>query len=134
MNIILYKIKSASPKSNFIFVNFCVEYGTSEWISMQGDVYSYGIILLEMFTNKRPTDDLFGDDMNLQRFVSSALPHGVMEIVDPQIQTGGALEMECITRVLKIGVSCSNEIPRDRMPITHVVDELSDILKVWFRN
>ncbi|XP_057811452.1 probable LRR receptor-like serine/threonine-protein kinase At3g47570 [Salvia miltiorrhiza] len=108
------------------------EYGTCESISMQGDVYSYGIILLEMFTNKRPTDDLFGDDQNLHRFVSSALPDRVMEIVDPQFEIG-ALKMKCIARVLSIGVSCSKENPRDRMPITHVVNELSHILDL-FRN
>ncbi|XP_057766266.1 probable LRR receptor-like serine/threonine-protein kinase At3g47570 [Salvia miltiorrhiza] len=108
------------------------EYGTCESISMQGDVYSYGIILLEMFTNKRPTDDLFGDDQNLHRFVSSALPDRVMEIVDPQFEIG-ALKMKCIARVLSIGVSCSKENPRDRMPIAHVVNELSDILDL-FRN
>ena len=94
---------------------------------MQGDVYSFGIILLEMFINKRPTNDLFGGEVNLHRYVSSALPHGLMDIIDPRLEMGG-LKMEFVGRILNIGVSCSKENPRDRMPITLVENELSDIL------
>ncbi|KAL1543008.1 non-specific serine/threonine protein kinase [Salvia divinorum] len=103
------------------------EYGAFGSISMQGDVYSFGIILLEMFTNKRPTNDLFGGEVNLHRYVSSALPNGLMEIIDPQLEMGG-LKMEFIGSVLDIGVSCSKENPRERMSITLVVNELTDIL------
>ncbi|XP_047979541.1 probable LRR receptor-like serine/threonine-protein kinase At3g47570 [Salvia hispanica] len=103
------------------------EYGTFGSISMQGDVYSFGIILLEMFINKRPTNDLFGGEVNLHRYVSSALPHGLMDIIDPRLEMGG-LKMEFVGRILNIGVSCSKENPRDRMPITLVENELADIL------
>ncbi|XP_042047252.1 probable LRR receptor-like serine/threonine-protein kinase At3g47570 [Salvia splendens] len=103
------------------------EYGTFDSISMQGDVYSFGIILLEMFTNKRPTNDLFGGEVNLHKYVSSALSHGLMDIVDPRLKIEG-LEMEFIGSILNIGVSCSKENPRDRMPITLVENELADIL------
>lgn len=84
-----------------------------------------------MFTNKRPTDDLFSDQLNLHNFVRSALPDGVAEIVDPQFQIG-QLEIECSARVLRVGVLCSKEIPRQRMPINYVANELSDILE-WYR-
>ena len=94
---------------------------------MLGDVYSFGVILLEMFTNKRPTNDLFGGEVNIHRYVNSALPHGIMEIIDPELDTR-ALKMEFIVRVLKIGVSCSKENPRDRMPMNLVVSELAGIL------
>ncbi|XP_047983780.1 probable LRR receptor-like serine/threonine-protein kinase At3g47570 [Salvia hispanica] len=103
------------------------EYGTFGSISMLGDVYSFGVILLEMFTNKRPTNDLFGGEVNIHRYVNSALPHGIMEIIDPELDTR-ALKMEFIVRILKIGVSCSKENPRDRMPMNLVVSELAGIL------
>jgi serine/threonine protein kinase len=37
--------------------------------SALGDVYSYGIFLLETFTGKRPTDKMFKDGFNLHNFV-----------------------------------------------------------------
>ncbi|KAH6754833.1 hypothetical protein C2S52_023672 [Perilla frutescens var. hirtella] len=107
------------------------EYGMCNTVSTQGDVYSFGIVLLEMFTNKRPTDDLFEDHSNLHNFVTSYLPDRVLEIVDPLFRTEFVgfknEEMECVASILSIGVSCSKEIPKDRMSIVDVVNELSKI-------
>ncbi|GFZ03047.1 leucine-rich repeat protein kinase family protein [Actinidia rufa] len=68
--------------------NQCAEYGMGDRASTLADVYSYGILLLEMFTGKRPTDNLFKDGMNLHSFVMRALPDQVMEIMDPRILFG----------------------------------------------
>ncbi|POO03545.1 Tyrosine-protein kinase [Trema orientale] len=50
--------------------------------SIQGDVYSYGILLLEMFTGKRPTDEAFRGDLNIHQYAKMALPQRLMQIVD----------------------------------------------------
>ncbi|KAJ0100876.1 hypothetical protein Patl1_06583 [Pistacia atlantica] len=52
-------------------------------VSTYGDVYSYGILLLETFTGKRPTDEMFNGDLDLHNFVKAAIPERVIEIVDP---------------------------------------------------
>ena len=51
--------------------------------SIEADVYSYGILLLEMFLGKRPTDDMFKDGLNLHNFAKMALPEKLAQIVDP---------------------------------------------------
>ena len=52
-------------------------------VSIYGDVYSYGILLLEMFTGKRPTASIYQDNFNLHDFVKAALPEHIIDIVDP---------------------------------------------------
>ena len=38
------------------------------------DVYSFGILLLEMFTEKSPTDEMFKDSLNIHNFVRTDVP------------------------------------------------------------
>ncbi|KAM3683685.1 hypothetical protein ACB094_12G165600 [Castanea mollissima] len=59
------------------------EYGMGGEASMEGDVYSYGIVLLEIFLGKRPTDEMFKNDFNLHNFAKMGLPERVVQIVDP---------------------------------------------------
>ncbi|XP_075637277.1 LRR receptor-like serine/threonine-protein kinase EFR isoform X2 [Castanea sativa] len=59
------------------------EYGMGGQVSTLGDVYSYGILLLELFIGKRPIDEMFKDGMNIYNFTAMALPEHVMDILDP---------------------------------------------------
>ena len=53
--------------------------------STEGDVYSYGVLVLEMFTGRRPTDDMFKDGLNLHNFVKMSLPKRLIQVVDPML-------------------------------------------------
>lgn len=39
-----------------------------------GDAYSFGITLLEMFTGRAPTDDMFREGLSLHLFAEMAYP------------------------------------------------------------
>ncbi|KAK2980976.1 hypothetical protein RJ640_018060 [Escallonia rubra] len=120
------------------------EYGMGCEISTSGDVYSYGILLLEIFTGKRPTDDMFVNGLNLHNFAKVAVPDRVTEISDPvlfqneeeeetsrshQVSTHKKYEKinQCLTSILRIGIACSMELPRERMNISDVTIELHSI-------
>ncbi|GLJ16840.1 hypothetical protein SUGI_0290290 [Cryptomeria japonica] len=67
------------------------EYGVSGRVTTKGDVYNYGIMLLEMVTGKRPTEDLFVlfvEGMNMQKWVSRSFPNTIAEIVDSSLLNG----------------------------------------------
>ncbi|MCD7465256.1 hypothetical protein HAX54_000922 [Datura stramonium] len=61
------------------------EYGSGANVSTLGDVYSFGIMLLELFTGRRPTDEIFKDGLNIQQYVKTTLPGHVKEIADPSL-------------------------------------------------
>ncbi|THG01370.1 hypothetical protein TEA_006321 [Camellia sinensis var. sinensis] len=129
----------AQDQSNSVVIRGTIgyvapEYGMGDMVSTLGDVYSFGILLLEMFTAKRPIDDMFKDHLNLHNFVKNALPGGVMEIVDPCILLERSTRRwikGCMVSVLRIGVACSMESPRDRMEMGSVINELHKIKNTY---
>ena len=101
------------------------EYGLGSVVSTKGDIYSYGIILLEMIIGKRPTNSMFSEGLNLHKYASMALPNRVMEIMDPKIlnnddevignnkcSTTNRTE-ECLISIVKVGVACSMMLPQE---------------------
>ena len=53
--------------------------------STEGDLYSYGVLVLEMFIGRMPTDDMFKDGLNLHNFVKMTLPKRLAQVVDPML-------------------------------------------------
>lgn len=126
------------------------EYGAANQVSIEGDVYSYGIILLEMFTGKRPTDEMFNEGLNIHAFVGAALPERAMDIVDPYLllqeeddevqecfrhkRSITKHESECIVSLLKIGLLCSEESPTERMQIAQALNDLCAIRDIFLKS
>ncbi|XP_009344722.2 probable LRR receptor-like serine/threonine-protein kinase At3g47570 [Pyrus x bretschneideri] len=133
------------------------EYGMGGLVSTQGDVYSYGILLLEMFTGKRPTDEIFKDGLSIHEFTAMALPDHVKEVVEPSLLLetddedddgdgyGNKIQErslarykdpgpdkakrleECLYSVIQIGISCSTISPGERMLMHVVVNKMGAI-------
>ncbi|GJS70697.1 kinase-like domain-containing protein [Tanacetum coccineum] len=110
------------------------EYGIGSEMTSSGDVYSFGILLLEVMTGKKPTDDMFNDGLSLHKFAYMALPDHVVDVIDgdaivlQSTEANAKKVEECLTAIIKIGVSCSVDSPPQRMKIEIVVIELQHIL------
>jgi len=108
------------------------EYGEGASISVLGDVYSLGILLLEMFTGLSPTDDMFIDSLDLHKFAEESLRERTLDIADPKIwlhvQSKDAITMsrikDCLASVFRLAISCSKQHPRDRMMMSDAAVEM----------
>ncbi|MQL99266.1 hypothetical protein Taro_031984, partial [Colocasia esculenta] len=134
------------------------EYGMGGKASTEGDVYSYGILLLEMFTGKRPTDDIFTGNLNLRNFVESAHLRQVMDVADPSLLVPGGsgafvcatndgesiewnddeligkVAADCLVNVLGIGLSCCVMLPQERPRMGGVIAELQGVRELLLKN
>nr|GFC08076.1 protein kinase-like domain-containing protein [Tanacetum cinerariifolium] len=105
-------------------------------MTSSGDIYSFGILLLEVMTGKKPTDDMFIDGLNLHKFAYMALPDHAVDVIDndaivlQSTEANAKKVKECLAATIKIGVSCSMDSPPQRMKIEIVVIELQRILDV----
>lgn len=113
-----------------------VEYGIGSEMTSCGDVYSFGILLLEVMTGKKPTDSVFNDGLSLHKFAYVALPDQVIDVIDndaivlQSTEANAKKVEECLVAIIKIGVSCSVDSPPQRMKIEIVLNELQRILDV----
>ncbi|ESW30135.1 hypothetical protein PHAVU_002G127800 [Phaseolus vulgaris] len=120
------------------------EYGMSSEVSTLGDMYSFGILVLEILTGRRPTDKVFEDGLNLHNFVSISFPSNLLQILDPQLVPtyepttldGNNSHLnrnvkECIVSLFIVGLACSKESPKERMSVVDLIKELSRIKRVF---
>ncbi|GAY40400.1 hypothetical protein CUMW_051640 [Citrus unshiu] len=115
-----------------------------EWVARyqhKGKGYSCGILLLEIMTGKRPTDEMFADCLSLHNFCKMALPERVMELVYSRLLQGvdkdaedepcmKAKIRECLTSLGRIGIASLTETPNERMGVREMVMEMNVIKEV----
>ncbi|PKA49209.1 Putative leucine-rich repeat receptor-like serine/threonine-protein kinase [Apostasia shenzhenica] len=114
------------------------EYGLGGHPSIHGDVYSFGVLLLEMITGKRPTDVVFHEGLTLQEWVRSHYPDSLHAVV-PQDLTLSTLKtladsdpfsfrkmnVFVITELVELGLSCSQHSPSLRPSMADVAHEMA---------
>uniref|UniRef100_A0ACD5TR42 Uncharacterized protein n=1 Tax=Avena sativa TaxID=4498 RepID=A0ACD5TR42_AVESA len=120
------------------------EYAGGGQVSTVADVYSFGIVLLEIFLRRRPTDDMFKDGLNIVKLTEISFPDRVMEIVDPQLiqelelceETPMDLKekgVSCLLSMLNIGLCCTKLSPGERINMQEVAAKLHGIRDAYVR-
>ncbi|PPR82846.1 hypothetical protein GOBAR_AA37869 [Gossypium barbadense] len=85
------------------------EYYQSFRCSTKGDVYSYGVVLLELLTGKRPTDSADFGDNNLVGWVKQHAKLKISDVFDPELmEEDPMLEIELLQH-LKVACACLDD-------------------------
>lgn len=103
-------------------------------MTTQGDVFSYGVLLLEMLIGKKPTHEMFKEDLTISNYAKMAFPNQIVDIVDPVLfphALGQDVLLrrigDCIVSILKIGIECSSDIPSNRTDMGIVKNKLERV-------
>lgn len=96
--------------------------------SQKWDVYSYGVILLELLSGRSPSVLLETSDIGLVQWIQVCIEEkkALTDVLDPALTHEPEREDE-IVAVLKIALSCVQYIPETRPSMRHVMDSLDRV-------
>lgn len=89
----------------------------------KSDIYSFGVVILELVTGKPPTDPEFGDKDMVNWVCATYNEKGVDQVIDSRLDS---IYKEEICRVLDIGLLCTSALPINRPSMRKVVKLLQE--------
>lgn len=92
-----------------------------------------------MLTGKRPTDPMFENGVNLVNFVDKSFPDQISDIIDASLQEKCKVATQrriddidtalhqCVLPMLHVALSCTRQLPKDRMDMREVATKMHAI-------
>ncbi|XP_027185089.1 LRR receptor-like serine/threonine-protein kinase GSO1 [Coffea eugenioides] len=107
------------------------EYGLEGLVSAKCDIYSFGIMIMEVFTRTNPHSEMFGEKLSLRSWVANSIPDGLAKVIDANLLKESdeyfVEKLSCIASIMKVALGCTMESPRERSSIQDVLVALKKI-------
>ncbi|CDY38373.1 BnaC01g09820D [Brassica napus] len=103
------------------------EYGYTLQVDEKIDIYSYGVVLLELLTGRRPLDPEFGESVDIVEWVRKKIRDNISleEALDPNVGNCRYVQEEMLL-VLQIALLCTTKLPKDRPSMRDVISMLGE--------
>ncbi|XP_047310482.1 receptor-like protein kinase HSL1 [Impatiens glandulifera] len=100
------------------------EYAYTLRVNEKSDIYSFGVVILELVTGKRPISPEYGEK-DLVKWVCATFDQkGVDNVIDPKLESCFKDE---ICKVLNVGLLCTSPLPVNRPSMRKVVKMLQEV-------
>ncbi|KAH7557272.1 hypothetical protein JRO89_XS11G0097300 [Xanthoceras sorbifolium] len=105
------------------------KYAYTMQVTAPGNVYSYGVVLLEILTTRLPVDEEFGEGVDLVKWVHGAPARGETpeQILDARLSTVSFGWRKEMLAALKVALLCTDSTPAKRPKMKKVVEMLQEI-------
>ncbi|WJZ94429.1 hypothetical protein VitviT2T_013290 [Vitis vinifera] len=104
------------------------EYHASNRLTEKSDVFSFGVVLLEIITSQSPVPGNH-EETHIIQWVSSMLANGdIKNIVDPRLQ--GDFDINSAWKAVEVAMSCVASTSTERPAMNYVVMELNQCLEM----
>ncbi|KAG9452267.1 hypothetical protein H6P81_005171 [Aristolochia fimbriata] len=106
------------------------EYAYTLQVDEKSDIYSFGVVLMEILSGKRSVDAEFGDGNSIVDWVRSKIKskEGVAEVLDKNAGASCSSVREEMMLVLKVALLCTSRNPADRPSMRDVVSMLQEAM------
>ncbi|GMH01533.1 hypothetical protein Nepgr_003372 [Nepenthes gracilis] len=105
------------------------EYFASQHLSEKTDVYSFGIVLLELISGRKPVSEDYGAEWNIVHWARSLIRKGdIVSMMDPLLV--GSVKLESVWRVAEIAIQCVELHGASRPKMQEIVLAMQDAMKI----
>ncbi|XP_073049886.1 uncharacterized protein [Primulina eburnea] len=98
------------------------EYGYTLKVDEKSDIYSYGVVLMELLTGRRPLEPEFGESVDIVEWIRKKIRENkpLEEALDPSVGNTKHVQEEMLL-VLRIAILCTAKLPKDRPSMRDVL-------------